>query len=226
MSCAVERAVSKVVTDVGFDCLGNEEKRLGATPKLNVAPAHHRATVPMTTAHPTGQACNGPLTRKCEKAVRTISQPQENRKGIGQPTNVMKDLVTHHVGKAVSDVKDAVTCHCAPPPAQSVGLAPVQNEESFLARLQTLFPGWHDERAGFALGDQAMVARLADNLTRHLQVTKSETPFALALAVAERLADVTAGDVRHARQVFDYLQKTPIGSHPDSVLGPCNHWNY
>lgn len=206
MSCAVERAVNKVVTDVGFDCLGNEEKRLGATPQLKVAPAHHRATVPLTTARPTGQACGGALTRKCEKAVRTISQPQENRKGVGKPTNVVKDLATHHVSKAVNDIKDAVTCHGAPPPVRNVGLAPAETKEAFLAHMRTLFPGWHDEKAGFVLGDQSMVELLAANLSRSLEVAKSETPFALALTVAERLADVTGGDVRHARQVLDHLQ--------------------
>lgn len=205
MVCAVKK-VNNVLIEAGVDCLGNEEKRFGATPDTRFGPARNRAAVASNTPPPTGQACAAPLPRKCRKAAHAVTQGGEDRQGIGKPTNVMKELAATHGGKAARDFKAFVSLDDVP--EQPVDFDPATDEDMFCAYLRALFPGWReDDNSGFALGHSGMADRLAKNLIESLEIKDSEAPLAMAVAMAEHLAEVTDGDIRHARQVFDYMQR-------------------
>lgn len=196
--------IHNILIEGGIDFLGNEEKRFGATPATKFAPTRNRTTTVPNTTQPTGQACAAPLTRKCRKSAHAVAHHGRDRKGIGKPSNVIKDLAVRHGGKIVRDAKQLVAPDHVP--EKSVDTAPANSKAAFYAHVRSLFPGWKEgDRSGFALGDMDMVDCLAGNLIKHLENSDSAAPFAMAIAVAQRLADVTDNDIRHARQVLDFM---------------------
>ncbi len=203
MNWAVKN-INNVLIEGGIDFLGNEEKRFGATPGTKFAPARSRTTPVPNMTQPTGQACAAPLTRKCRKSAHTVAHRGRDRKEIGKPSNVVKNSAVRHGGKIVRDVKELI----APDhlPEKPVDTAPANSKTAFYAHVRSLFPGWkEDDKSGFALGDMEMVDRLADNLIKRFNDSDSAAPYAMAIAMAQRLADVTDGDIRHARQVLGFM---------------------
>lgn len=199
-----------------LDVLGNEVKQSGAPTGGRHKPSRNRATTPPTAPHPTGQACGERLGSKTRKAAQGVSRHHEKRPNMGDRSNVMKDMAVKHAGKIAEDTKGLVMPDMTPEPR--VSQAPVKDDAAFRAYMRTLFPDWHSEHTGFALGTGKMVDRLSTALIDDLSVSDSTTPYALALAAAERLADVTGGDVRHARQVFDCMTSEP--NWLDTLLQP------
>src|SRR5690606_23936300 len=133
----------------------------------------------------------------------TISQHgrEHERTGIGQPHNVVRDLVVNHAGKIVRDIRRHAFCATD----TRTGTVPVDDTTAFYGYLHTLFPGWKPGVPGFAVGDRDMVETFGNALLVLFSEPRSSAPNALAIAMAQRLADVTNGDIRHARAVLAYL---------------------
>lgn len=187
-----------------IDFLVGEVKRFGTTPSTKAATARRKTEVPQYDALPSGLACAAPVRRKVRKAARAVSHPGRSRAAIGKPTNVVKDLAVKHGGKIARDIKQAVAPASGPP--VPVNTAPATNEAAFRTYMHSLFPGWKEEGTpGFALGDLDMADELMAGLLELCREPRSAAPYAMAIALAQRLADATDGDIRHARQVFGYM---------------------
>jgi hypothetical protein len=213
-------AVKKINTGLiegGLDCLGNEEKRFGTTPDVTFSPTRSRTEVPINNTQPTGRACEAPLPRKCRKAARTVAHGDEDRKGIGKPSNVVKELAVKHGGKVADDVYAALASEFEPD--MPVTGAPADPELELNARMAILFPCWKEDQLGFAMGEPEMRVKFTSNLMKHFENLGAESPCELAIAIAERLADVTNNDIRYARQVLDFMITMDLGEllEPDAL---------
>lgn len=200
-SAPLQRLLARL--DITIDFLVGDWKRAGITPDTGVTTARQKTSLQQSHHLPTGQACTATATAKLSRAIHTISQHgrEHERTGIGQPHNVVRDLVVNHAGKIVRDIRRHAFCATD----TRTGTVPVDDTTAFYGYLHTLFPGWKPGVPGFAVGDRDMVETFGNALLVLFSEPRSSAPTALAIAMAQRLADVTNGDIRHARAVLAYL---------------------
>ncbi len=159
------------------------------------------------------------LRRSSENAAETIAMCEEQiRGGVERMQNLIRDLLSY--SRVIHDSNGPIQC--------DLDRALDRAIENVRLRVNETGAAIHRERLPIAVGDEAQMAQVFQNLLANaLKYSKPDTPPSVSVKVSDAsescvvsISDNGIGfDPQYAEQIFDLFKRLQKGTHPGTGIG-------